>query len=225
MKSNNVLILVLLIIQLFNNNVIAQTNAPFFKEIEIFNKMDQNNPPEKGAILFVGSSSFTNWKDVQNYFPDYSIINRGFGGSSLPDVIRYAPDVIYPYQPSQVVIYCGENDFTISQNTNADTVFNRFSKLFGMIRKNIPKAHILFISIKPSPSRAKYMPEMVRANELIRKYLRRWSGTGFVDVYNKMLLDDGSPMQDIFLSDKLHMNKNGYLIWQKAIYPYLRKKG
>ena len=139
-------------------------------------------------------------------------------------MIRYAPDVIYPYQPSQVVIYCGENDFTISQNTNADTVFNRFSKLFGMIRKNIPKAHILFISIKPSPSRAKYMPEMVRANELIRKYLKRRSRTGFVDVYNKMLLDDGSPMQDIFLNDKLHMNKKGYAIWQKAIYPYLRKK-
>jgi lysophospholipase L1-like esterase len=69
------------------------------------------------------------------------------------------------------------------------------------------------------------MPEMVRANELIRKYLKRRSGTGFVDVYNKMLLDDGSPMPDIFLGDKLHMNKNGYAIWQKAIQPYLKKKG
>jgi lysophospholipase L1-like esterase len=165
------------------------------------------------------------WKDVQNYFPGYAIINRGFGGSSLPVVIRYAADVIYPYKPSQVVIYCGENDFAASQNTNADTVLNRFSKLFGMIRKEIPEAHILFVSIKPSPSRAKYMPEMVRANELIRKYLKRRSGTGFVDVYNKMLLDDGSPMPDIFLGDKLHMNKNGYAIWQKAIQPYLKKKG
>jgi lysophospholipase L1-like esterase len=224
MKRINVLILALLIIQLFNNHVIAQTNPPFFKEIEAFKKMDQNNPPQKGAILFVGSSSFTNWKDVQNYFPEYAIINRGFGGSSLPDVIRYAPDVIYPYQPSQVVIYCGENDFTTSQNTNADTVLIRFSKLFGMIRKEIPRAHILFVSIKPSPSRAKYMPEMVKANELIRKYLKRRSRTGFVDVYNKMLLEDGSPMPDIFLGDKLHMNKNGYAIWQKAILPYLRKK-
>ena len=225
MKRINVFILALLIIQLFNNNVIAQTNPPFFKEIEAFKKMDQNNPPEKGAILFVGSSSFTNWKDVQNYFPGYAIINRGFGGSSLPDVIRYAQDVIYPYQPSQVVIYCGENDFTTSQNTNADTVLNRFSTLFGMIRKEIPRAHILFVSIKPSPSRAKYMPEMVRANDLIRKYLKRRLRTGFVDVYSKMLLDDGSPMPNIFLGDKLHMNKNGYAIWQKAIWPYLRKKG
>ena len=225
MKMNKFILLGLLYIQLFNDTVIAQTNPPFFKEIEAFKKMDLNNPPEKGSILFIGSSSFTMWKDVQNYFPGYAIINRGFGGSSLPDVIRYAADVIYPYKPSQVVIYCGENDFATSQNTNADTVLNRFSKLFGMIRKEIPEAHILFVSIKPSPSRAKYMPEMVRANELIRKYLKRRSGTGFVDVYNKMLLDDGSPMPDIFLGDKLHMNKNGYAIWQKAIQPYLRKKG
>lgn len=124
-----------------------------------------------------------------------------------------------------MVIYCGENDFTNSQNTNAYTVLNRFSKLFGMIRKEIPRAHILFVSIKPSPSRAKYMPEMLRANELIRKHLERRSRTGFVDLYSKMLLDDGSPMPDIFLGDMLHMNKNGYAIWQKAILPYLRKKG
>jgi lysophospholipase L1-like esterase len=224
MKRINVLILVLFFLPVFNSSVIAQTNHPFFNEIEAFKKIDQSHPPVKGSILFVGSSSFTMWKDIQNYFPEYAIINRGFGGSSLPDVIHYASDIIYPYQPSQVVIYCGENDLATSANVNADTVLNRFSKLFSMIRKEVPRAHILFISIKPSPSRAKYMPEMVRANELIRKYLRRWSGTGFVDVYNKMLLDDGSPMQDIFLSDKLHMNKNGYLIWQKAIYPYLRKK-
>jgi len=225
MKRINLLVLALVFAQLFNNSVIAQTNHLFFNEIEAFKKMDQNNPPEKGAILFVGSSSFAMWKDIKNYFPEYSIINRGFGGSTLTDVIHYASDIIYPYQPSQVVIYCGENDLATSANANADTVLNRFSKLFGMIRKEVSNAHILFISIKPSPSRAKYMPEIVRANELIRKYLKRRSRTGFVDVYNKMLLDDGSPMQEIFLNDKLHMNKKGYAIWQKAIYPYLRKKG
>ncbi|KAI9550696.1 Dihydrolipoamide succinyltransferase [Daphnia sinensis] len=127
----------------------------------------------KNSILFVGSSSFTMWKDVQNDFPAYQIINRGFGGSSLTDVIRYAPDIIYPYQPKQFVIYCGENDFVSSPNANADTVFKRFSKLFGMIRKEVPKAHIVFISIKPSPSRAKYMPEMVRANAMIQSFLKK----------------------------------------------------
>lgn len=205
------------------NDSFAQIIPPFYNDIIAFKKNDQVVRPESGSILFVGSSSFTMWKDVQNDFPAYKILNRGFGGSSLTDLIRYAPDVIYPYQPKQVVIYCGENDFVSSPNANADTVLTRFSQLFGMIRTRLPKAHILFVSIKPSPSRAKYMPEMVRANAMIKSFLKKKSKTGYVDVYNKMLLADGSPMPNIFLADKLHMNRTGYEIWQKAILPHLMK--
>ena len=86
--------------------------APFFKEIQSFKKKDSIQFPPKKAVLFVGSSTFTNWKDVQSYFPNHVIINRGFGGSSLPHVINYANDIILPYEAKQVVIYCGENDFT-----------------------------------------------------------------------------------------------------------------
>jgi len=159
---------------------------------------------------------------VQDDFPGYTIINRGFGGSSLPHVIRYAPDIIYPYKPSQVVIYCGENDFT-APGVTAETVFERFTTLFGMIRNELPKTHILYVSLKPSPSRLKYMPEMLKANDMIRTYIKKRSRSGYVDVYSKMLLADGSPMPDIFTGDNLHMNEKGYAIWQKAIKPYLKK--
>lgn len=154
MKKLRILLLALFFSHFVATSLFAQNNLLFFKEIESFKKLDETNVPEKGSILFVGSSSFTMWKNVQNDFPGYKIINRGFGGSSLTDVIRYAENVIYPYQPSQVVIYCGENDFLGSPNINADTVFARFNQLFGMIRKEIRKAHILFISIKQCPSHA-----------------------------------------------------------------------
>lgn len=220
-----VLIMLALVSNLISNNLFSQTNPLFYQDIIAFKKIDQALPQVLGSILFVGSSSFTNWKDVQEDFPKYKIINRGFGGSSLTDLIRYAPDIIYPYQPKQIVIYCGENDFVSSGNANADTVFTRFSQLFEMIRREVPKAEILFVSIKPSPSRAKYMPEMVRANAMIKTFLKKKSKSDYIDVYNKMLQADGSPMPDIFLNDKLHMNRTGYNIWQKAILPYLNKKG
>src|ERR1700759_5428554 len=106
-------------------NVRAQ-QPPFYDDIQAFQKQDSIKPPPQHAILFVGSSSFTKWTDVQSYFPNYTIINRGFGGSSLPDVIRYANDVIFPYHPKEIVIYCGENDFPASDNTTAEMVFGRF---------------------------------------------------------------------------------------------------
>ena len=84
----------------------ASMAQPFSDEIREFKKQDSIRFPPKNAILFVGSSSFRFWQDVSNYFPGYTIINRGFGGSSLPDVIRYAEDIIVPYPPKPIMTYC-----------------------------------------------------------------------------------------------------------------------
>ena len=204
-------------------NLNAQQKFPFWDEIQNFKKQDSINPPPKNAILFVGSSSFRKWTDIQDYFPGYKIINRGFGGSLLPDVIRYADDIIFPYHPKQVLIYCGDNDLAASDTVSATTVVTRFQQLFNMIRKKLPGASIVFVSIKPSPSRKKLMPKMEAANKMIKKFLSTKPKTGFVDVYHKMLKPDGRPMDDIFLEDKLHMTAKGYAIWQKEIQPFLLK--
>ena len=112
---------------------------PFWKDIQNFKKQDSIHFPPKNAILFIGSSSFTKWTDVQDYFPGYTIINRGFGGSTLLDQIRYANDIIFPYEPKQIVIYCGENDLASSDTVTAEMVVDRFKQLYKMIRKKTEK--------------------------------------------------------------------------------------
>src|SRR6476469_6829976 len=113
-------LLFLLLSTVVFDTAIAQ---PFSEDIAVFKKQDSIHFPRRNAILFIGSSSFTKWKDVQNYFPQYPIINRGFGGLTLTDVIRYANDIIFPYHPKEIVIYCGENDFAASDSTSAEMVF------------------------------------------------------------------------------------------------------
>lgn len=202
----------------------AQTPCPaFWTDIENFKKSDGLQPPPKGAILFVGSSSFTKWTNVQDYFPGYTIINRGFGGSHLTDVIRYAYDVILPYAPKQVVVYCGENDLADDSTLTAAEAALRFKTLFGIIRQNLPDASIDFVSIKPSLSRKKFFPKFREANRQIEAFLKRQKNAQFINVYNAMLGNDGEPRKDIFVEDNLHMNKTGYAIWQRILLPYLRK--
>lgn len=197
-------------------------NDPFLNEIKYFKKQDSLHFPPKKAILFIGSSTFTKWKDVQDYFPGHTIINRGFGGSSLPNVIQHANDIIFPYQPKQIVIYCGENDFTGGDHITADTVTARVKQLIELIRTKYPRVPIAYISIKPSPSRLKYQAKMVEANGMIAKMAKKMRRVTFINTYNSMFNADGSIMQDIFLSDNLHMNAKGYAIWQKIIEPYLK---
>ena len=204
--------------------VLAQKqHPPFWKDIQQFKKQDQQNPPPKKATLFIGSSSFTKWTDVQDYFPKHKIVNRGFGGSTLPDVIRYADDIIFPYHPKQIVIYCGDNDAASSETISADSILNRFKRLYQMIRSKLPRAEVTYISIKPSPSREKFFPVMDKANWEIKRFLEGERRADFVDIWHRMLDDYGQPRKELFGTDMLHMNKKGYAIWQKAIQPYLVK--
>lgn len=200
----------------------AQRQYPYYNDIQAFKQQDSLHKPVGNEILFIGSSSFTYWQDVQNYFPGKPIINRGFGGSSLPDVIHYANDVIFAYHPKQIVVYCGENDLASSDTVTAAIVLQRFQTLFAMIREQMPNVPIVYISIKPSPSRKRLMPKMQEANSSIKQFLRKQRNTAFVDVYHKMLNKDGSIKEEIFKADQLHMKAEGYAIWQKAIAPRLK---
>src|SRR5688500_11075975 len=115
----NRLLTILLFVFLFSTQNIVAQEPPFWGEIRGFIKNDSAHKPPPNAILFVGSSSFRMWQDVQDYFPGYTIINRGFGGSTLVDVISYSYDIILPYNPKQILIYCGENDLASSDTVDA----------------------------------------------------------------------------------------------------------
>jgi len=197
--------------------------ARFHADIQRFKIQDSIRFPPKNAILFIGSSSFTKWTDVQQYFPSYKIINRGFGGSELKDVIRYEKDVIFPYNPKQVVIYCGENDFAYSDTISVQTVVGRFITLFNDIRNRWANIPLAYVSMKPSLAREKLMPKYEEANKQIKTFLASQKKAVFIDVYHAMLKEDGKPTTDLFVEDNLHMNAKGYAIWKKLIEPYLLK--
>ena len=201
----------------------SQGQQAFAAEIKAFRQQDSLRMPPPNEVLFIGSSSFRKWTDVQSYFPGTPIINRAFGGSTLPDVIYYANDVIFPYKAKQIVIYCGDNDLAASDTVTAAMVFGRFNKLYYLIRKEMPVVDIVFVSIKPSPSRRQLMKKDVEANKLISDFISHQEHAKFVDVYSRMLRPDGDPIPDLFLSDSLHMNAKGYAIWKEAIGPVLSR--
>ena len=204
----------------------SRLNAqPFKQEIVQFQKSDSIVMPPMGQIVFAGSSSFTKWKDVAMYFPGYPIINRGFGGASLVDLIYYVDDAIIKYQPRQVFIYCGENDIADVNTVSPATVLGRFKTLHGILLKKLPRAtKIVFVSLKPSIARWHLESKFSEANQLIQAYIATQKNIQYLDVHTLMLDENKEVLKDIFIADKLHMNPKGYLIWQKAFAPYLINK-
>lgn len=214
---------IVIILILTNIYQVSAQERPFRNEIRAFKHQDSIAMPPKKAILFVGSSSIRMWKTLNEDFPNHIVINRGFGGAGLPHVIAYADEIIFPYKPKQIVIYCGENDFYQAENVTADQVADRFRQLFSMIREKLPKTHIAFISLKPSPSRQEKMQEMARANSLIEEFLKEQKRVAFINIYDDMLDTGGSPRKELFIEDNLHMNASGYALWRSEVAPNLQK--
>lgn len=195
---------------------------PFQPEIDAFAKADKIKMPDEGKILFAGSSSFTYWKNVNDYFPGNTILNRAFGGSTLLDLIHFSNETIIKYKPRQIFIYCGENDIASSDTVKPSDVLDRFKTLLNIIRTKLPaNTPIVYLSLKPSIARWSMHERMAASNELIKNFISTQKNIQFLDVYHKMLGVDGQPLPDIYIFDKLHMNANGYAIWQKLIAPLL----
>jgi len=205
-------ILVLLVISTFG---MAQ-ERPFWNEINGLVKQDSINKPKDGVILFVGSSSFRLWKDVKTDLNNENILNRAFGGATLLDMIYYKEKNLLNYNPSKIVMYCGENDVASSDKVNGKEVFKRFKKLYKIIRKHYPNVPFVYVSIKPSILRWSMKDRMMDANERINHYLSHKKQTTFVNIWDAML-ENGEPKKDIFIQDNLHMNAKGYAIWVEKL--------
>lgn len=200
----------------------AQEKPMFWQDIQNFKKLNLENPPAENAILLVGSSSFTKWTDVANYFPDKTIINRGFGGSRLTDLNDYAEDLLNPYQPKQIIIYCGENDFADNDKLKADVVVERFKTFYKKIRAKFPKIEVDYISIKYSPSREKLWPQMKEANKKIADFMKKQPNAEFIDITKVMQDENGNVRKDLFVEDMLHMTPEGYRLWTSVMNPYMK---
>lgn len=194
--------------------------AKWESEFKKFDEQDRLNPPPKeGTIVFTGSSSIRMWKGVADALSNDKIINRGFGGSEFIDIIENFERVIGRYNPAQVVLYSGDNDIT--HGKSAAEVYGDFCTVYGMIRGRFPKARISVLSIKPSPARWAKAGEMEKANQLIKAYAEGKPDLSFIDVYTPMLTDEGTPRQELYVEDGIHMTPAGYEIWKKAIAPML----
>jgi len=197
-----------------------QVSSPVWEaDMQRFEAADAQSPPPRGGVLFIGSSSIRFWDTLAQDFPGVPVINRGFGGSELRDSTWYADRIIVPYAPRQILIYAGDNDLNAGrtpQQLRAD-----FIAFVERVRRDLPKAKIAYISNKPSPSRAQLLPAQREANTLIAAEAQRLD-VDYIDIFTPMLDASGQPDESLFIEDRLHMNRAGYVIWQRAIAPYLK---
>jgi len=194
------------------------SNTDWAQDMQRFAVQDQQQPPPQRAVLFVGSSSIRLWDSLAQDFPGVAVINRGFGGSEVRDSTWYADRIVYPYHPATVVLYAGDND--LANGRTPEQVGQDTAVFIERVQKRLPKARIVIISTKPSPSRANLLDAQRQANALVQREAHQ-RGAVFVDVFTPMLDAQGQPRESLFIQDRLHMNAAGYAIWKQLLAPYV----
>lgn len=217
-------LLILAILSFFSANFtfLSQNKPNYWDQVQVIKEYDKIYKPSKNPIVFVGSSSIRMWRIAERVFSKYDVLNRGIGGAVVNDITFYADQLIFDYNPRQVVIYVGENDLQ-NPSLTAHTLFQRVQKLLVNIREKLPNVPITYISIKPSPARLFAKKTLEKTNFLIEQYIKSQQNMTFVDIYKPMIQKEGTYRPELFLKDQLHMNSKGYKIWQKAIKPHLIK--
>lgn len=210
MKSVIVLSILLIISTV---NLIAQDPHLFDEEIKKFTEL--SIPEGEEVTVFTGSSSIRFWEDIHTDCNKTKAINTGFGGSQMSDLLYFINETVLRFQPGHVYIYEGDNDIAAEKELS-DILKTAQDITTKMLAAN-SKTKIHFISAKPSPARWKYKEQYLAFNSLLKAYCESNQQLFYIDVWNPMLDTNGRPMSNIFISDSLHMNRQGYLLWKDLI--------
>ena len=189
----------------------------FEDAIRAFETEDQASRPPQGAIVITGSSSIRRWhpRIVEDLAP-LTVIPRGFGGSTMTDVLHYLDRIVIAYRPRAVVLYEGDND-TGMFFVPPETIVEQFEDIVTRIHAALPGTRIYVVSVKPSVLRRSVWGEAQRTNELLKDVVAANDLLTYVDVAGPFLDANGEVMTDIFVDDNLHLNGKGTRIWAATI--------
>ncbi|MGI0119808.1 GDSL-type esterase/lipase family protein [Zooshikella sp. RANM57] len=220
-----VLLMVACLVIGFKLGLNSDVDSPLIwqEEIAKFQAEDRKHSPKGGSVLFVGSSSIRRWKTLANDFAPFSVIQRGFGGARLNDVIYYIEELIFAYQPQAIVLYVGSNDIKPPTPKSPKEVLLLTKLLVDKIHKRLPSIPVFYIAINPTPKRWHLWPSIQQANNLIKNYTTKQPNLIFIDSAGLFVNKDQKLIHSLFENDQLHLNQAGYAQWLDVIKPVLMK--
>jgi lysophospholipase L1-like esterase len=193
-------------------------------DIAAFAAADARHPPPDTPIVFVGSSSIRLWDTLQTDMTPLPVLNRGFGGSQLSQVVYYLDQTVIRYRPRAVVLYAGDNDLDGRFHTgkSPDDVANEFKTFVRRVEAALPDTRIYYLSMKPTRQRWVDWPIERAGNTLIAQICAGDPRLSYIDVTTPMLAA-GAPPPSALFTDGMHPSRKGYALWTAVIKPRLQK--
>lgn len=176
-------------------------------------------PLEPGRVLVIGSSSIRLWSSLDEEFSSWAPVQRGFGGAWLSEVAGATEALIEPHAPSAVIVFAGAND--IAEGETAERTFDAYRCLVTRIRDGVGNVPVAMITVTPTPSRWERWPEAEAFHQMVIELADEWSGLHVVDGREAFLATGEPPDGELFLDDLLHLDADGYALWNAQVHAAL----
>lgn len=190
------------------------------RQIRAFERKDRKKAPRNRAIVFAGSSTIRLWEGLVRDMAPMPVIQRGFGGAKIKDVIYYADRIIVPYEPRIVVLYIGSNDMLDllgNQPKSVEEMRGLYDTLLHMLHERLPNATIMALATFPSPANAKQRHRIAAVNDYVRNLAANEPWLVHIDGNDVLRQADGEPKRSLFRFDRVHLNKKGYARWGSIV--------
>jgi len=204
----------------------ADTNRNYSmweKEISAYERMDATNPPPANGIEFIGSSVIARWKTLKQDFPGQPVFDRGFGGSEIVDSTHFAERIVIPYAPRKIFLRAGGND--LAAGKSPEQVYSDFQEFADVVHQKLPNTVIYFISWNPTPLRWKQHEAEKKLNDYVKAFVQDKPYLKYIEMYDAPLDAEGKPRPELFVSDRLHFNAEGYKLLAARVRPYVNESG
>jgi hypothetical protein len=176
-------------------------------------------PLEPGRVVVTGSSSIRMWSSLNEEFSSWAPVQRGFGGAWLSEVAGAVDVLIAPHAPSAVVVFAGAND--LAEGATVERTFDAYRCLLTRIRDDVGNVPVAMITVTPTPLRWEGWPEAEAFHRLVIELSEQWSGLHVVDGREAYLATGTPPDDGLFLPDRLHLNAEGYALWDAQVHAAL----
>ena len=180
-------------------------------KVNFFN--EENKNISNVDVSFVGDS-LTDGYDVETYYPDYKVVNRGIGGDTTFGVENRLDSSVYDVHPKVVNLLIGANNF--------DTMLENYESIVSKIKTNVPETKIILCSLTSMTGTWAKNNEKARQNNIKIKEIAERNGCTFADLYNPLLDPNTNELKEEYSVDGGHLTAKGYEVVTSVITPILK---
>ena len=179
--------------------------------------------PAPGGVLLVGSSNFRKWTNAVTDLAPLPVTNRAFGGSQTSHQLMFFDQVVPPCRPGLVVWYCGSND--IKGKKDATSILERTEEWISRVKQMDSAAAVLLVSVIRAPQKHRdgQVAVVDAVNRGYEEIARSKEGVFYVDVNPALQSPTGESRAELYVSDGLHLNGEGYRQMTTLLKPAIEK--